>query len=344
VIAAPPRAVQPLVSGAPEILIAQDSSMQLRVVYAGTPAFALPPLVALAAEHHVVGVLTQPDRPAGRGRVLTGSPVKQAAVALNIPVLQPQRLRGDAEALASTLAQLHEWQPDVMIVVAYGLILPREVLGLPRLGCLNIHASLLPRWRGAAPIQRAIHAGDAQSGVAIMQMDEGLDTGAVLAEARLPIGAETTAGQLHDELAALGAAELMKVLPELAAGRLSAHAQPALGITYAEKLSKAEARIDWQHSAARIDRQIRAFNPWPVAEAVLDGEPVKMLKSRLANAPANAAPAGTVLGLRDDALEIACGDGVLQVLELQRAGRKAVAARDFLNAVRNKDGAPLVFQ
>jgi methionyl-tRNA formyltransferase len=318
--------------------------MQLRVVFAGTPAFALPPLTALAAQHQVVGVLTQPDRPAGRGRVLAPGPVKQAAMALGVPVIQPARLRGDAAALQSTLAQLAQWQPDVMVVVAYGLILPREVLSLPRLGCLNIHASLLPRWRGAAPIQRAILAGDEASGVCIMRMDEGLDTGGVLAEASLRIGAETTAAQLHDELAALGTAQLLAVLPELAAGRIQARAQPRDGVTYAEKLSKSEARIDWQQSAMQIDRQIRAFNPWPVAVTTLQDEPVKLWRSRLAADATASAPPGTLLGLNGDALEIACGNGVVQVLELQRAGRKTVVARDFLNAVRNAGSAPLVFQ
>jgi methionyl-tRNA formyltransferase len=317
--------------------------MQLKVVFAGTPAFALPALAALAAQHQVAGVLTQPDRPSGRGRVLTASPVKQAAVALGLPVMQPLRLRGDAQSLQSTLAQLRAWQPDVMVVVAYGLILPREVLDAPRLGCLNIHASLLPRWRGAAPIQRAIEAGDAETGVAIMQMDEGLDTGGVLAEARHGIGPETTAGELHDTLAMLGAEELMKVLPALAAGTIRARPQGDAGVTHAEKLRKSEARIDWQQEAVRIDCRIRAFNPWPVAETTLHGEPVKLLRSRCTGNVAAPAPPGTVLGLAGDALSVCCGSGVVQVLELQRAGRKAVSAREFLNAARS-DGAPLVLQ
>jgi methionyl-tRNA formyltransferase len=317
--------------------------MQLKVVFAGTPAFALPALSAIAAQHQVVGVLTQPDRPSGRGRLLAASPVKQAAVELNVKVIQPPRLRGDSQALQETIAQLRVWQPDVMVVVAYGLILPHEVLVAPRLGCLNIHASLLPRWRGAAPIQRAIEAGDAETGVAIMQMDEGLDTGAVLAEARQPIGGETTAGELHDTLATLGAAELMKVLPALAAGTIKARPQSAAGITHAEKLQKSEARIDWQQEAAHIDRRIRAFNPWPVAQTTLHGEPIRLLRSRCsAEAVATASP-GTVLGFAGDALAVCCGSGVVQVLELQRAGRKAVSAREFLNAARN-DGAPLVLQ
>jgi methionyl-tRNA formyltransferase len=320
--------------------------MKLRVVFAGTPVFAVAPLRALAAAHEVVGVLTQPDRPAGRGRALSASPVKQAALEYGFPVLQPARLRGDAEALESTLAQLRAWQPDVMVVVAYGLILPRVVLELPRFGCLNIHASLLPRWRGAAPIQRAILAGDAETGVAIMQMDEGLDTGAVLNSATVPIGAETTSASLHDQLAALGATEILRALDAIVAGQRTPQPQPAAGVTYAEKLARSEARIDWQRDAVAIDRQIRAFNPWPATETQLDGEPVKLLRSRVqagTSARGHARP-GTLLGLEGEALEVACGEGVLQVLELQRAGRKAVPARDFFNALRPTAGAQQVFQ
>jgi methionyl-tRNA formyltransferase len=310
--------------------------MKLRVVFAGTPAFALPPLAALHAAHTLVGVLTQPDRPAGRGRELAASPVKQKALEYGVTVLQPQRLRGDAVALEQTLARLHALQPDVMVVVAYGLILPREVLQLPRLGCLNIHASLLPRWRGAAPIQRAILAGDAETGVAIMQMDEGLDTGAVLASAQLPIGVETTAATLHDQLAELGARQLLVALEGLSAGTLQATPQPTDGVTYAQKLSRSESAIDWRRDAVEIDRQIRAFNPWPATETRLDGEVVKLLRSRVGAGEQGAAAAtpGTLLGMEGDALRVACGKGVLQVLELQRAGRKAVAARDFYNALR----------
>jgi methionyl-tRNA formyltransferase len=332
--------------------------MKLRVAFAGTPAFAVPALHALSANHHVVGVLTQPDRPAGRGRAVTASPVKVAAAALNVPIAQPHRLRGDQAALDATLALLASWQLDVLVVVAYGIILPRVVLELPRLGCLNIHASLLPRWRGAAPIQRAILAGDAETGVSIMQMDEGLDTGAVLCEARMPIAGEVTAAQLHDELAVLGASQLLKALDGLAQGALVAQPQPAQGITYAAKLSRAESRIDWTRSASEIDRRIRAFNPWPAAEAELEGEPVKLWRSRVApgtapradDAPAGGAHSnssdvapGTLLAARGDALEIACGDGVLQVMELQRAGRKAVGARDFINALGQRASGNVVF-
>jgi methionyl-tRNA formyltransferase len=321
--------------------------MTLRVAFAGTPAFAVPALRALAPVHEVVGVLTQPDRPAGRGRTLTASPVKQVALELGLPVAQPERLRGPASELDATLAQLRAWKPDVMVVVAYGLILPREVLTLPRLGCLNIHASLLPRWRGAAPIQRAILAGDGETGVSIMQMDEGLDTGGVLCSERVVIGPECAAASLHDVLAHVGARQILIALEGVAEGRLSPVPQPAEGVTYAEKLSKAEARIDWMRPARQIDRQVRAFNPWPTAETTLDGEPVKLWRSRVRAEHAEDAPAGvppgTLLGLEDGALRVQCGRGVLEVLELQRAGRKAVAARDFVNALKASPGERRVF-
>jgi methionyl-tRNA formyltransferase len=323
--------------------------MKLRVAFAGTPDFALPPLAALHGAHHLVGVLTQPDRPSGRGRLLTPGPVRQAAIDYGVPVMQPQRLSGrtaeSAAALSATLATLHDWKPDVVVVVAYGLILPQAVLDLPRMGCLNIHASLLPRWRGAAPIQRAILAGDATTGISIMQMDAGLDTGAVLLQAPLQIGAHMVAGELHDQLATLGAAQILVALDGLASGQLVPRPQAATGITHAAKLSKDEARIDWNRSAIHIDRQIRAFNPWPVAETRLRGEPVKLLRSRVAAAPATAgATPGSIRGLADDALEVNCGQGVLQVLQLQRAGRRPVAARDFLNAEQHTGSSSLVFE
>ena len=321
--------------------------MTLRVVYAGTPAFAVPALAALCARHTVAGVLTQPDRPAGRGRQMTASPVREFATQQGLPVLQPVALRGADSALDSTLAQLAEWRPDVMVVVAYGLILPTALLQLPRLGCLNIHASLLPRWRGAAPIQRALQAGDEATGVSIMQMDAGLDTGPVLAEQALRIEAADTAGNLHDRLAAAGAVLLLETLQMLEAGSAQAQPQSTQGISYATKLSKSEARIDWHADAAQIDRQIRAFNPWPVSETTLHGEPVKLLFSRVsqhAEAEAPGLAPGTVLGLKGDALLVAAARGVVEVLELQRAGRRPVTAREFLNAERrDADGSPLVF-
>ena len=318
--------------------------MSIRVVLAGTPAFAATALEAVAARYPVAGVLTQPDRPAGRGRALQASPVKAAALARGLTVAQPDRLRGDSPETAAALAQLADWRPDVMVVVAYGLILPRAVLALPRLGCLNIHASLLPRWRGAAPIQRAILAGDAESGVTIMQMDEGLDTGAMLLARAVPIGPATVAGELHDALAALGAELVVEALAGLEAGSLRPVPQPEVGVTYAAKLAKSEGLVDWQAGVAQIDRQIRAFNPWPAAQSRFRGEPVKLLRSRVVAdraAPAGVPP-GTVLGLRDGLLEVACRDGVLGLAELQRAGRRAVSAQDFANADL-RDGAAAVF-
>jgi methionyl-tRNA formyltransferase len=319
--------------------------LKLRVVFAGTPVFALPALRALLAAHQVVGVLTQPDRPAGRGRALAASPVKTEALLNHVPVLQPLRLRGDPNAMAQTIEQMQQWQPDVMVVVAYGLILPQAILDLPPLGCLNIHASLLPRWRGAAPIQRAVLAGDTETGVCIMRMEAGLDTGPVIRRAAIAIAAQITAGELHDQLAALGAAQIVSALDDIIAQRATAVPQPANGITYAEKLSKAQSAIDWQLPAIQIDRQIRALNPWPVAETRLRSEPLKLLRSMLTPASSADKPLlpGTVKGLGDGGLEVACGQGYVTVLEVQRPGRKPVSARDFMNAERATDSAPLVF-
>ncbi len=303
----------------------------LRIAFAGTPEFALPALRALlASPHRVVGVLTQPDRPAGRGQKLRASPVKLLAREAGLPVDQPATLK-----LADARRELEHWAPDVLVVVAYGLILPPPVLALPRLGCINIHGSLLPRWRGAAPIQRAILAGDAETGVTIMRLDQGLDTGPVLLERRRPIGSHETAGDLHDALAELGAVALIEALDGLAAGTLHERPQPASGVTYAPKLEKSEAPIDWGASAVHIDRQIRALFPWPVAETRLIGEPLRVLKGQLAAAPATEHPTpGTLLGLADQGLLVACGEGVMALSELQRAGRRPVTARDFANAVR----------
>ena len=318
--------------------------MSLRVAFAGTPPFAVPALSALAARGPVLGVLTQPDRPAGRGRVLTPSAVKQRALELQLPVLQPLRLRGDAPDAVAARAQLRDWSLDLLVVVAYGLILPPEVLALPRLGCLNIHASLLPRWRGAAPIQRAVLAGDTESGVTIMQMDEGLDTGAMLLRQALPIGPQSVAGELHDALAPMGAELLLQAIDGLQAGTLRATPQPAEGVTWADKLTREEARLDWQQPAQCLDRQIRAFNPWPAAHALYAGEPVKLLRSRVLTGVASVGVApGTVLGLQDGSLAVACGQGLLGVDQLQRAGRRAVAARDFANAEGAVAGAERCF-
>jgi methionyl-tRNA formyltransferase len=302
----------------------------LRIAFAGTPQFALPALRALlGSAHRVVGVLTQPDRPAGRGRELRASPVKLLALDAGMPVAQPATLK-----TPESRADLAAWAPDLLVVVAYGLILPAPALALPPLGCLNIHGSLLPRWRGAAPIQRAILAGDTETGVTIMQLDAGLDTGPILLERRRPIGTQDTAGDLHDALAELGAAALIEAIDGLAAGVRKARAQPAEGASYAPKIEKSEAHIDWSASAVRLDRQIRAFNPWPVAETRFGGESLRLLRSRVVDPAQHDAAPGTLLGLADDGLRVACGEGVLAVRELQRAGKRPVSARDFANAVR----------
>jgi methionyl-tRNA formyltransferase len=297
----------------------------LRIAFAGTPEFALPALDALAASgHRLVGVLTQPDRPAGRGRALRASPVKLRSLALGLPVLQPQRL-----ADAAALAALRDWQPELLVVVAYGLLLPRAALDLPRLGCLNIHASLLPRWRGAAPIQRAILAGDTESGVTIMQLDAGLDTGPMYAQQAVAIGADMTSAELGSLLAGHGARLLLEVIAALAAGTASARAQPAAGITYAHKLEKREALIDWAGPAPQIARQVRACNPWPVAQTLMRGEPLKIWQAQAqARGGAPAAP-GSALSLEGGSLLVACGEGQLAIERLQCAGRRVLSAADF---------------
>jgi len=303
----------------------------LRIAFAGTPQFALPALrVLLASRHRVVGVLTQPDRPAGRGQQLRASPIKLlAATQPGLPISQPPTLK-----TPDGRAELERWAPDLMVVVAYGLILPPQVLALPRLGCLNIHGSLLPRWRGAAPIQRAILAGDAETGVTIMQLDAGLDTGPMLLERRRPIQSHDTAGDLHDALSELGAAALSDAIEGIAAGTLAARPQPAIGATYAPKIEKTEARLDWTASVVEIDRRVRAFNPWPMAETSFAGEQLRVLRARIADQSATDAAPGTLLGIADDGLRVACGDGVLSVRELQRSGKRPISARDFANAVR----------
>ena len=303
----------------------------MRIVFAGTPEFAVPPLAALcASRHEVVGVLTQPDRPAGRGRKLATSAVKNFALQQGLPIAQPQTLRS-AEGRES----LVHWQPDVLVVVAYGLILPVEVLSMPRFGCLNIHASLLPRWRGAAPIQRAILAGDEYTGVTLMQMDAGLDTGPMLLQRRVAIGADVDSAALHATLAEVGAEALLETLEGLETGTLAAQPQPSSGVTYAAKIDKAEARIDWQHDAIDIARRVRAFRPWPIAETSQRGEQVRIHEAVVigdaeAGRAAGTVP-GTLLGLRADRLLVACGRDCLGIGVLQRAGRRSVTAREFAN-------------
>jgi methionyl-tRNA formyltransferase len=304
------------------------SANSLRIVFAGTPEFAARHLAALnSSQHRLVAVYTQPDRPAGRGKKLQASPVKQLAQAAAIPVFQPASLRNEDARLA--LAAL---QPDVMVVVAYGLILPQAVLDIPRLGCLNVHASLLPRWRGAAPIQRAIEAGDRETGVTIMQMDAGLDTGAMLAVSRCPIDAASTAASLHDRLAALGAPLLLQVLDELESYQRAARAQDDHLATYADKIRKEEALVDWQADAAVLARRVAAFNPFPVCYSLLNGERVRLWGASAQPLPGQVAAPGTILRADSHGLLVACGNGALLLQRLQLPGGRAMAVADLLNS------------
>lgn len=306
----------------------------MRVVFAGTPEFARAALERLhAAGFAIPLVLTQPDRPAGRGMKLQPSAVKHFAVARGIQVSQPRSLRLDGkypEDAAAVRAALLEAGADVMVVAAYGLILPQWVLDLPRLGCLNIHASLLPRWRGAAPIHRAIEAGDAETGVTIMQMDAGLDTGGMLLTARVAIAPEDTTGTLHDKLAALGGRMIVEALELAACGGLRPVQQPAAGVTYAHKIEKAEAAVDWSQPADAIERRIRAFDPFPGATARVGGETVKLWHARALMQDRDSVEPGTVVALDGHGIVVACGHGRLEVTELQRAGGKRLPAADFL--------------
>jgi methionyl-tRNA formyltransferase len=303
----------------------------MRVAFAGTPEFAKAALAALhAAGFELPLVLTQPDRPAGRGMKLAASPVKQFALAHGLAVAQPRSLKLDgkfADDAAAARAALEAARPDVLVVAAYGLILPRWVLGLPRLGCLNIHASLLPRWRGAAPIHRAVEAGDRETGITIMQMDEGLDTGDMLLREAVPIPPDATTGSLHDRLSALGARLIVEALELAACGGLKRTAQPAEGVTYAAKIDKAEAAVRWNEPAEVIERRIRAFDPFPGVTATIEGEPVKLWRAEVVTG--RAAP-GEVLAADSGGLTVACGDAALRLTELQRAGGRRLAAREFL--------------
>jgi len=301
----------------------------MRIVFAGTPEFAAQHLEALLqAGYQVVAVYTQPDRPAGRGQKLMPSPVKQLALQHGLPVMQPATLR-DAEA-QHALAAL---QPDLMVVVAYGLILPQAVLDTPRLGCINSHASLLPRWRGAAPIQRAIEAGDSESGVTVMQMEAGLDTGPMLLKVRTPIGPSDTGGSLHDRLAALGAQAVVEAVARLQAGSLPGERQDDTLATYAHKLSKDEARLDWQRPAAELERLVRAFNPWPICHSSLAGDVLKVHAARLV--PGQGEP-GRILAAGKDGLTVACGTGALQLTRLQLPGGKPLDFADLYNSRREQ--------
>jgi methionyl-tRNA formyltransferase len=302
----------------------------LRIVFAGTPAFAVPCLRAATRHNEVVAVYTQPDRPAGRGRALTASPVKLEALQRGIEVLQPETLKKQVSRDA-----LRALEPDIMIVVAYGLILPQSILDIPKYGCWNVHASMLPRWRGAAPIQRAIEAGDTDTGVCLMQMEKGLDTGPVLLSQSLAIGEHETGGQLHDRLSELGALVLADGLGLLRVGMVPvARPQPVEGVTYAHKLDKHEAKLDWSQPAVALANKVRAFNPWPVAEAELAGDRVRIHGAVALQVAHDKAP-GTVLAAGRDGIDIACGDGVLRIRTLQREGGKAITAADYLNARRD---------
>ena len=306
----------------------------MRVVFAGTPEFARAALERLqAAGFNLPLVLTQPDRPAGRGMKLQPSPVKQFAQAHGMPVAQPRSLRLDGkfpEDAAAARTALEQARPDMMVVAAYGLILPQWVLDLPRLGCLNIHASLLPRWRGAAPIHRAIEAGDAETGVTIMQMDAGLDTGAMLLTQRIAIAADDSTGTLHDKLAALGARMIVEALELSACGGLRPVPQPADGVTYAHKIEKAEAAIDWSQAADAIERRIRAFDPFPGASVRRGDETVKVWRARALMQGRGSAAPGTIVAVDEHGIGVACGQGRLEITELQRAGGKRLTASDFL--------------
>ncbi|MBD9398644.1 MULTISPECIES: methionyl-tRNA formyltransferase [unclassified Pseudomonas] len=301
----------------------------LRIVFAGTPEFAAAHLKALLdTPHQIVAVYTQPDRPAGRGQKLMPSPVKQLAVENAIPVLQPPSLKD-----AAAQAELAALQPDLLVVVAYGLILPQAVLDIPRFGCINSHASLLPRWRGAAPIQRAVQAGDAESGVTVMQMEAGLDTGPMLLKVRTPITADDTGGSLHDRLAELGPPAVIEAIAGLASGTLMGEVQDDAQANYAHKLNKDEARIDWSRPADELERLIRAFNPWPICHSTLNEAPLKVLAGRIGEGQGQP---GEILAASKDGLTVACGSGALQLTRLQLPGGKALNFSDLYNSRREQ--------
>jgi len=308
----------------------------LRIVFAGTPAFSLSSLEALVRHPgaDVVGVYTQPDRPSGRGKKLTPSPVKRRAEEFGIAVYQPLSFR-DREVIE----QLGAIEPELIVVTAYGLLLPAAVLSMPRLGCVNVHASLLPRWRGAAPIQRAIEAGDPETGITLMQMDEGLDTGAMLARSGLSIAATDTAATLHDKLSWAGGALLSASLDAIGSGQLEAIAQDESEATYAAKLDKAEALIDWRDAAAVIDRKVRAFNPWPITETRVNGERLRIHAALPIEVVANPGyTPGEVLAVNHDGLDIACGTGALRLKMVQKDGGKAMSIAAYLNGVSLEPG------
>lgn len=298
----------------------------MRIVFAGTPEFAVPPLKALLkSKHEICGVYTQPDRPAGRGRKLTPSPVKSVALEAGLPVFQPESFKSD-----ESRDQLRELRPDLMVVVAYGLILPKAVIDIPPLGCINIHASLLPRWRGAAPIQRAILEGDEETGVTIMFIEPRLDAGPMLLKKRCPILRGASSGELHDQLAVLGAEALLETLPALENGTSHSQTQDETLVTHAPKLNKEEALLDWTQPATALERKVAAFNPWPVAETRLPGQPLRIWRAEALEGDTVLAPGSVVIG--KDTLDVATGQGLLRLLELQLPGAKRIVARDFINA------------
>jgi len=303
----------------------------MKIIFAGTPQFAASALAALHTEHEVVAVLTQPDRPAGRGMQLAASAVKQLAEQYGLPVSQPASLRNH-----EVQQQIAALDADVMVVAAYGLILPKTLLHLPRHGCLNIHASLLPRWRGAAPIQRAIQTGDAETGITIMQMDEGLDTGDMLLQHRCPIEGNDTAQTLHDKLAEIGAISILEALRLLRAHRLTPVRQDDAAATYAAKLLKSEARIDWRQDAGQIERTVRAFNPFPVCHAILNGVMIRIWRAALS--PDQHGEPGKVIATDKRGITVACGKAALRLEVLQRPGSKAQPAEQFLQATPVKVG------
>ncbi|BEE15912.1 methionyl-tRNA formyltransferase [Aeromonas enteropelogenes] len=303
---------------------------KLKLIFAGTPDFAARHLAALlSSDHEVVAVYTQPDKPAGRGQKLTASPVKELALAHNLPVYQPASLRNE-----EAQAELASLGADLMVVVAYGLILPKAVLDTPRLGCINVHGSLLPRWRGAAPIQRAIWAGDAETGVTIMQMDVGLDTGAMIRKVSCPIAADETSTSLYDKLAELGPQALVDTVDAMAAGNTTAEQQDDALANYAQKLSKEEARIDWTMDAVAIERCIRAFNPWPISWCEVAGQTIKVWQAEVIEHE-HGQSAGTLLKADKQGIDIATGKGVLRLLTLQPPGKKAMSVTDLLNSRRD---------
>ncbi|OGT56060.1 MAG: methionyl-tRNA formyltransferase [Gammaproteobacteria bacterium RIFCSPHIGHO2_12_FULL_42_10] len=308
----------------------RESESRVKIIFAGTPEFALPALTALIhSSHELIAVYTQPDKPAGRGLRLAESPVKTFALQHHLPLYQPASLRQDA-----VIAEITRLTPDVIVVAAYGLLVPSVILALPRFGCINIHPSLLPRWRGAAPIERTIEAGDTLSGVTIMQMDAGLDTGPILLQRSYELTQTETASMLYDALSRFGATLLVEAIDLLAAGKMIARTQDGAYATYAKKLDKLEAHLDWSKSAIELERMIRAFNPWPIAFTIFQGEPLRIGQASVMQGNASSLP-GTIVSVSKAGIEVATGQGVLQILTVQLPGRRMITVADFYNANRD---------